>query len=152
MTAKACVIFTSAKEAEADEVMGRLKAEGYEVCAARVPAEIAKAAKDENSSPPAEVAECLDGAEVCVILVDEDPTVSSGMGGFGGSASDGGCRVVTVGGDPENLPSELDDIIDGHVPSPDSPELIDVAAGRPERIKPDNTSAPKRDEDRVKCQ
>lgn len=150
---RACVIFSAAKRDEADQVVQRLRDEGYEVCATEVVPEVAQAVKanDATSLPP-EVASCLDGAEVCVILVEQDAAASSCMGGLAGIASDGGCRVVTVGGSPESLPVELDDIIDGHAPSPDAPDLIDIIAGRPDRIKPDNSPAPERDEDRVKCQ
>jgi hypothetical protein len=149
---KACVIYTAAKEAEAMRVAERLKGEGYEVCAEEVTPEFAEAAPDGGSPIPQELAECLSGAEVCIILVEGDPALSAGMGGIGGAASDGGCRVVTVGGNPEALPTELDDIIDGHVPSADTPELIEIANGRPDRIRPDNSPTPDRDEDRVKCQ
>lgn len=149
---KACIIYTAAKEVEADSVVERLKANGYEVWAKKVTAEVAEAAQGESSPVPPEVAECLSAAEVCIILVDDDPAVSSGMGGIAGLASDGGCRVVTVGGKPDALPVELDDIIDGHVPSADTPDLIKIVDGRPDRISPDNTPVPKRNEDRVKCQ
>lgn len=152
MAGKACVIFSPTKEAEAEQVVVRLRAEGYDVCAITVTPEVAAAAKEGSSSLPTDIAACIAGAEVCVILVDVDPGASSALGGLGGMASDGGSRVVTVGGDPKALSAELDDIIDGHVPSPETPELIDIVGGRPDRIAADNTPADKRNEDRVKCQ
>jgi hypothetical protein len=152
-TKKACVIFSAAKRTEADEVVRKLRDEGFEVCAAEVASDVGRAVKaGDITSVSAEVANCIDGAEVCIILVEEDASASAGMGGLAGIASDGGCRVITVGGSPEKLPRELDDIIDGHVPSADTPELIDIVNGRPDRIKPDKKPAPSRDEDRVKCQ
>ncbi len=152
-TKKACVIYTPEKAAEAAKVAARLGDDGFAVCREEVTSEEAITAKASNtSSLPAQVLQCLEGAEVCVILLEEDVGTDAGMGGISGIASDGGCRVVTVGGSPEALPTELDDIIDGHVPSADSPDLIDIVNGRPDRIQPDDTSAPKRDEDRVKCQ
>ena len=152
-TKKACVIFSAAKQAEADQVVQRLKNEGFEVCAQEVAPDVAQAVKcGDTTSVPAQVADCLEGADVCVILVDKDANASAAMGGLAGIASDGGCRVITVGGSPEALPRELDDIIDGHVPSAENPDLIGIVQGRTDRIKPDNKPAEKRDEDRVKCQ
>jgi hypothetical protein len=148
-TKKACVIFTAAKQSEADAVSANLQEAGYEVCMAEVAAAEAAAVKaGQQGSLPAKVQGCLDGAEVCVILMDE----AADFGGIGGLASDGGCRVITVGGNPEDLPEELDDIIDGHLPSPDSPDLVDVVEGEPERVRPDNEPASPRKPPRVKCQ
>lgn len=150
---KACVIFTASKEAEAKHVVQRLSDSGYEISAIEVTHEIAEAAKagDQASIPP-EIASCLNDAEVCVILFEEETAASGALGGLAGIASDAGCRVVTIGGDPDELPSDVDAIIDGHVPSSETPDLIDVVNGRPRRIRPDNTQAPGRDPERVKCQ
>lgn len=150
---KACVIYSHENQAEASQVAQRLGGEGYEVCATEVTGEEANSIKAGvlDSIPP-KVAGCLADAEVCVILVGEDKPAEVGFGGVAAAASDAGCRVVTVGGSPEQLPTELDDVIDGHVPSADSPELPEIISGRPQRIRPDNTPAPERDEDRVKCQ
>jgi hypothetical protein len=148
-TKKACVIHTASKKPEAEAVAKQLGDEGFQVCLTEVTAEEANSVKSsDTSSVPTAVQACLEGSEVCVILVDE----AVDLGGIGGIASDGGCRVVTIGGDPDNLPIDLDDIIDGHVPSPDDPELVDVVEGEPDRIKPDHTPAPPRNPDTVKCQ
>jgi hypothetical protein len=148
-TKKACVVHTASKKMEAEAVAKQLSDEGFQVCVTQVTAEEASAVKSgDSASVPGAVQECLEGAEVCVILIDE----AIDLGGIGGIASDGGCRVVTVGGDPDDLASDLDDIIDGHVPSPDDPELVDIAEGEPDRIKPDHTPAPPRNPDTVKCQ
>ena len=148
-TKKACVIHTTSKKAEAEAVAKQLSDKGFQVCVTEVSAEEANAVKSgDSSSMPNAVQECLEGSEVCVVLVDE----AVDLGGIGGIASDQGCRVVTVGGDPDNLQTNLDDIIDGHVPSPDDPELVDVVEGEPDRIKPDHTPAPPRKPDTVKCQ
>ncbi|WP_162888162.1 hypothetical protein [Sphingomonas mesophila] len=149
MAKKACIVFTEARAAEAEVVAKRLQENGFDACMAEVSITEAKAVQAGDASTlPDHVKDCLDGAEVCVILVDEE----AALGGIGGLASDGGCRVVTVGGDPAILPTDIDDIIDGHVPSPDAPDLIDVVEGEPERIRPDNSPAPPREPDRVKCQ
>lgn len=148
-TKKACVVHTPSKKAGAETVVSRLRGEDYEVCVAEVSVEIAKDVKaGEMASLPADVRGCLEGADVCVILIDEEVN----LGVIGGLASDGGCRVVTIGGSPDNLPAELDDVVDGHLPAPDSPELVDVVSGVPERVRPDNKPAPPREPDRVKCQ
>jgi hypothetical protein len=149
MAKKACVIHTKGKQAEADATSAKLQDVGYEVCMAEVTAGEAAAVKaGEHGSLPARVQDCLSGAELCLILVDDEV----GLGIVAGLASDGGCRVVTVGGSPEDLPEELDDIIDGHLPSPDAPDFVDVIEGEPERVGPDNEPAPPRKPPRVKCQ
>lgn len=146
---KACVLHTPFKAAEAVEVGDRLRAGGCEVCITGVSTQTAKAVESgDKSSLSSTVADCLNGAEVCVILIDDEAS----LGPVGGIASDAGCRVVTVGGSPDDLPSELDDIIGGHVPQPDTPELLDIVGGQDARISPDGAQADRRKSDRVTCQ
>jgi hypothetical protein len=148
-TKKACVIFTAAKQAEAQATSAKLQDSDYEVCLTQVTAaEASRVQAGNQGTLPKHVQDCLHEAEVCVILVDVDVD----FGSVGGLASDGGCRVVTIGGNPGDLPQELDDIIDGHVPSSDAPGVIEIVEGRPERLKPDNTPAADRNEKKVKCQ
>jgi hypothetical protein len=148
-TKKACVLHTPEKKAEAEAVSKRLQADGFEVCVTGVSTQTAKSVKaGDTSTLPTTVEACLKDASVCVILVDDEGS----LGAVGGLASDAGCRVLTVGGSPDALPNDLDDVADGHVPSPDAPELVDIANGKDERIAPDGTSAPPRKPKRVKCQ
>lgn len=149
MTKKACVIYTQSKQAEAEAASAKLKDAGYDICMAEVSSEEADAVKlGDVESLPTQVRDCLDGADVCVILIDEDVD----FGDIGGIASDEGCRVVTVGGEPEDLSEDLDDIIDGHLPTPESPDFIDVIEGEPERVGTDDEAAAPRKPPRVKCQ
>lgn len=146
---KACVLHTPGKKVEAEEVGARLQAGGYEVCITGVSSQTAKTVEAGNiSSLPSTVTACLDGAAICVILVDDEGS----LGTVGGIASDSGCRVITVGGSPDVLPQALDDVVDGHVPYPDSPELIDVVEGEDARVMPDGNREPARKPQRVKCQ
>ena len=146
---KACVIHTPAKKDAAEATAARLQGDGYEVCVTEVTSDIAGQVKaGAGSSLPSDVAACLDGADICVILVDDEVS----LGAIGGLASDAGCRVITVGGAPDDLPTEFDDIVDGHVPGPDSPELPDVVDGDSVLMRPDGTSMPRRKPKRVKCQ
>src|SRR5690242_19761312 len=90
-TKKACILHTPEKKAAADEVAKRLKEKGYAVCVTEVSTETAKAVKaGDKASLPADVADCLEGADVCIVLVDEQGSLAT----IGGLASDGGCRVV----------------------------------------------------------
>jgi len=88
-------------------------------------------------------------ADLCVLLLEDS---AEGLAAIGGLGSDMGCQVVTIGGDPEELPSELDDVIDGHVPEIDLPVVDEIIEGEPERIKPDGEPAEERKLRRVKCQ
>jgi hypothetical protein len=148
-TKKACVIHTPPKRSEAEAAAARLKNDGYSVCVSEVTAAVANAVKaGDKNSLPGEVQDCLAGAEVCVILVDE----AIDLGAIAGIASDMGCEIITVGGSPADLPTSLDDITDGHLPSPEAPQFEEVVEGKPDMIKPDNTPSKDRDTDRVKCQ
>src|SRR5690348_11625332 len=106
-TKKACILHTPSKKAEAEEVSKRLEADGYETCVTGVSTQTAKSVQaGDSSTMPCSVVECLKGASLCVILVDEEGC----LGAVGGLASDGGCRIVTVGGSPDALPDDLDEI------------------------------------------
>lgn len=149
---KACVLYGSGQENAAEAAAERLRNDGYGVCTVEITAEEAHAVRaGDLTSVPSAAAECIEGSEVCLILIGEGNGVAD-LGPLAGLASDAGARVVTVGGSPEDLPTELDDVIDGHVPSIDSPRFDDVVCGVPERVRPDNTTPTGRKEDRVKCQ
>jgi hypothetical protein len=66
--------------------------------------------------------------------------------------ADLGCRVVTVGGDPETVPTELDDVADGHVSDIEQPLADDILGGDRVRVKPDGTATEPRAPKRQKCQ
>jgi hypothetical protein len=147
---EACVLYTSARHADALSLEIRLKALGLDVCLAEIAAEVAQRVKSgDRSSLPAGVAECLEGASLCFVLVDE---TGDSMGALAGIASDMGCRVISIGGSPEDLPDSLDDIVDAHLPDIGNDRLPDAVSGEAIRVRPDNSLAPARKENRVKCQ
>lgn len=147
----ACVIYTKNHEPELADVVKQLENRGFQVECHEVTSDVAAAySKGDSQSLPDAVRECLERAEVCVLLFDED--FDEVFAGIGGLASDCGCRVVSVGGSPEDLPTDLDDIIDGHVPSAQSPDFPEIVDGKPDRVLPDGGSAGPRKPDRVKCQ
>lgn len=149
MASKACILYTPRKRPEAENVAERLKADGYTPCITGVSIQTAKTVEaGDKSSLPSTVTDCLEGASVCVVLIDDEAS----LGPIGGIASDSGCRVITVGGSPDELPTELDDVVSGHVPAPDTPELVDIVHGEDIRIAPDGTQASRRKSDRVTCQ
>ena len=99
-TKKACILHTPQKKAEAEAVSKKLQADGYDVCVTGVSTQTAKSVEaGDKSTLPLTVAECLENASLCVILVDEEGC----LGAVGGLASDAGCRVMTVGGSPRTL-------------------------------------------------
>lgn len=146
----ACVVYLSSYQGSVDAVEDHLQALGYEVHTFEVTEERAQAVRaGDSSSLPDELRQCLEKADLCVLLLGED---AERLGAIGGLGSDMGCQVVTVGGDPEKLPSELDDVIDGHVPDTEQPTVDEIFEGTPERIKPDGEPAEVRKAKRVKCQ
>lgn len=150
MARLACVVYLSSYAGSVDAVEEHLQALGYEVHSFEVTEERARAVRaGALDTLPEELRHCLENAELCVLLLGDD---AEALGAIGGLGSDMGCRVVTVGGDPENLPDELDDVIDGHVPDIEQPPADEVFDGAPERIKPDGSPSEERKPKRVKCQ
>ncbi len=146
----ACVVYLSSYQGSVDAVEDHLQELGYAVVSFEIAKERAEAVRaGDLSSLPDELRECLQKADLCVLLLGDD---AEPLGAIGGLGSDMGCQVVTVGGDPENLPSELDDVIDGHVPDTDQPIVDKIFEGTPERIRPDGEPAEARKAKRVKCQ
>ena len=146
----ACVVYLSSYRGEVAAVEQRLQVLGYEVQSFEVTKERASAVQTgDPSSLPSELRKCLDKADLCVLLIDEDADCLGAVAGFG---SDFGCRVVTVGGEPDDVPSDVDDIADGHVPDIERPEADEILCGKPERIQTDGVAAPVRKPARVKCQ
>lgn len=146
----ACVVYLSSYRGSIDAVEERLQALNFEVHTFEVTEERAQAVQaGDLSSLPDELRQCMQTADLCVLLLDER---AEGLAAIGGLGSDMGCQVVTIGGDPEVLPAELDDVIDGHVPDIDLPIVDEVIEGEPERIKPDGEPADERKANRVKCQ
>jgi len=147
----ACVIYTKSRANDLPATEQSLVLQGYRVDAFEITQDLAgDFISGNDASLPSVLRTCLEIAEVCVLLFDENcADVFCGIGGF---ASDRGCRVITVGGDPDDIPTELDDISDGHVPSPEVDSFPDIIKGDPVRIKPNGEKAPPRNPDRIKCQ
>lgn len=146
----ACIVYLPSNVGSVEEVEQRLASQGYEVRSFEVTKERAAAVKaGQWETLPNELAACLEEAVLVVLLIDEDANL---LGPIAGLGSDAGCRVVSIGGSPDDLPVDLDDIIDGHIPSVDAPNADEVIGGKPDRIEPDGESASPRKPVRVKCQ
>lgn len=146
----ACVVYLNSYAGSVAAVEQRLQALGYKVHSFEVTKERADAiVAGDAASLPSELRNCLQECELLVLLLDDDAEC---LGSIGGLGSDAGCRVVTVGGDPETVPTELDDITDGHIPNIEHPTADEVLGGSRERIKPDGTVSDERKPKRVKCQ
>jgi hypothetical protein len=146
----ACIVYLSSYQGSVEAVEDHLQGLGYDVHSFEVTKARAEAVRaGDVASLPDELRKCLQDAELCVLLLGDEAEC---LGAIGGLGSDLGCRVVTMGGDPESLPAELDDVIDGHLPDVEQPQVDEVFQGTPERIKPDGTASPDRKPKRVKCQ
>ena len=151
MSKKACVLYGATKTAEAEHLKAELEKSDCTVCLTEVTAAVGQNVQQGLMlGLPDEVAACIDGADLCFILLSDE--IAEVSGSLAGAASDRGCRVVSIGGSPSDLPQALDDIIDAHLPSPGNEHLPAVIGGECIRVGPDKTRAHDRDEDRVKCQ
>jgi len=88
---KACVIFVARLEEKAAFVAASLESEGFDVCLHQASEEDARAAKG-GGTVNAGIAKCLDSADVCVFLIDDEEQYS----GIGWAAIGAGTRVVGV--------------------------------------------------------
>jgi hypothetical protein len=151
MAKKACVLFGSEKTNEAEQLRVQLEQAGCTVCLTEITIDVAKVVQNKDAENfPEEVTICLDGADLCFILISEG--ILGCAGAIGGAASDGGCRVISIGGSPDNLPTQLDDLVDSHLPDVNDENLPSVVDGESICIGPDKVRRPTRKEDRVKCQ
>lgn len=103
---KACVIFVARLEEKAAFVAARLESDGFDVCLHEASEEDARAAKG-GGAVSAGIAKCLDGADVCVFLIDEEGQFS----GLGWAAVWSGARVVGVlVGENAKASADIDEI------------------------------------------
>lgn len=146
----ACIVYIEEFAGSVDAVEARLHELDYDVQSFEISKDRATAVRaGELESMPPELRTCLEAADLCVLLLGDDAEC---LGAIGGLGSDLGCRVVTIGGSPENVPSELDDIADGHLPDVDQPAADEVLGGTRSRIKTDGEPAEERKAKRQKCQ
>lgn len=146
----ACIVFLPSSRGKVEEVEQRLISQGYQVHTFEITNDRAAAVKSGDwGSLPKELADCLEEAALVVFLIDEGGSL---LGPIAGLGSDAGCRVVSIGGGPSELPEGLDDVIDGHIPNVNAPDADDIIGGKPDRIESDGQAAPPRKPKRVKCQ
>lgn len=144
---KACVIFVARLEEKAVVVAARLEAEGFDVCLHPASEEDARAAKG-GGTVNAEIAKCLDGADVCVFLIDEEDQFS----GLGWTAVGAGARVVGVlVGTAAKASAGIDEIGSAVLPI-DSGNLGKALIGEDVWEDADGKPAKPRNPRRQKCQ
>lgn len=152
MSKKACLIYIKATENSVQSATEKLEAEGFDVCAEIAEIKDAEVLKTGGSEIPEKLKECIEGADVCVILFPEDESLDGSFAGIPGACSDSGSRVVGVScGTRANTPQDIDDLADSYVHS-DSPKFPDAVNGEDCWENPDRSPAPARRIDRVKCQ
>lgn len=143
----ACVIFVARLEDKAAFVAARLESEGFDVCLHEASEEDARAAKG-GGTINADIAKCLDGADVCVFLIDEEGQFS----GLGWAAVGSGARVVGVLiGANAKASADIDEIGSAVLPI-DSGNLGKALAGEDVWEGTDGKPVKPRDLRRQKCQ
>ena len=145
---KACVVFTTGMDAEAQSVSQQLFEEGFDVCTAEAEQEVVEAAQAAGAIPE-EIKSCIDNAAICIFLIPEEG--SDCLTAAAGHAGASGKKIVAVAENVESLPQIFDDIASS-VLTIDSPQLKDVIHGKQVWEQADGSPSPKRDINRVKCQ
>ena len=149
-TKLACVIYLESYTGSVLAIKNKLDEQGYEVHSFELAKNLASDVRMGHwETLPDQIAACLRDADLVVLLIDDDAET---LGPIAGLGSDAGCRVVTVGGNPDNLPESLDDIIDAHLPNLDIPQAGEIIGGVSDRLSDEGRSAAKRKPRRVKCQ
>jgi len=144
---KACVVFTTGMNTEAQSVSEQLAHEGFEVCTAEADQEVVEAAQ--AGAVPDEIRSCIDNAVICVFLIPEKGHEC--LTGAAGHAGMSGKRIVAVAQNVESLPQIFDDIASS-VLNVNSPNLAEVIQGQEVWERADGSASPKRKIKRIECQ
>lgn len=145
---KACVVFTTGMDAEAQSISQQLAGEGFDICTAKADQEVVQAAQTAGVIPE-EIKSCIENAAICIFLIPEEGheplTAAAGHAGASGK------RIVAVAENVESLPQIFDDIASSVI-AIESPQLKDVIQGKRVWARADGATSLKRDINRVKCQ
>ena len=149
---KACLIYVAETEARRGVVAERLKAQGYDVCEVSADLATAELARSGASDLPPELKACIDGADLCVILLPAEPDRDGAIGAAAGYADGQRRRIVcVVEGDRTAYPQTIDDVCKSVVRG-ESPNLDEAIKGGEFWEGPDGKPAPERDYTTVRCQ
>lgn len=152
MSMKACVIYVAETQARLAGVVERLKAQGYEVCEVSADLPTAQITAAGASELPAEIRACIDGADLCVILLPSEPDCDDAIGEAAAYADQQQRRMVCiVEGARIAYPEAIMDV-GKCVVRADSPRLDDAIRGDDFWEGPDGKPAPERPYTVVKCQ
>jgi hypothetical protein len=141
------VIFVIRLEDKAVSIAANLESEGFKVCLHCASEEDVRAAKG-GAAVNSDIAKCLDGADVCVFLIDDQDQFS----GLGWAAVGAGARVVGVlVGTTAKASADIDEIGSAVLPI-HSDNLIKALAGDDIWEGADGKSVKPRNPRRQKCQ
>jgi hypothetical protein len=149
---RACLLYVAATANVREAARVKLEQEGYTVCEVRAELEVARAAEAGDVDLPAEVTDCMTGADLCVFLIPEYEVGDGLLVGCGGLAVELGKRfIVVAAGARETFPQVVDDGASAIVRDCDE-GLIGAIRGDRVFVKPDGSRSPDRPIDHVRCQ
>lgn len=147
---KACLIYVESMEAARHDVLKQLAAEGFFVCESILMLGHIDAANS-AAELPGDVRDCIDGADLCVIILPEserdDPVICAAAA----VAISNGCQVIVVNSGRPLIPTILEDGAHSVV-SGGSTRLADAIKGIEIWEDTDGTPRAPRAIKRVRCQ
>lgn len=150
MTKKACLIYVEPMKVQAEALLGRLTADGYDVCLTQAAVEAASAAQQGFATVTPAIDACLNGADIKVILLPPKEAPASLLGAAGRAGGTLG-RLSVVFVDGSIVPAILFDIANSVI-SIESPRLIAAITTDDIHEDAEGNKKPQLIPSRVKCQ
>jgi hypothetical protein len=149
---RACLIYVSATASSRVEVRAELEANGFDVCEVEAKLEDALAAQAANTNLPQQLVDCINSADLCVVLLPESAEADALLGPAAALASEKSKRLIgVVAGSRSDYPEAIDDT--GHaLVREHSPRLKDAICGAEIWEGPDGAPVPDRKIKHVRCQ
>lgn len=149
---RACLVYASATEGRRATVRARLEQNGYSVCEVRAELDDALAAQSGQGELPAELTDCISGADLSIFLLPESTANDGTLGDAAAFANGLGKRMVgIVAGNRREYPQSLDDHASSMIRE-DSDRLDDAICGTEVWEEPDRSPVPDRPIKHIRCQ
>jgi hypothetical protein len=107
---KACLIFTAQTKQHVEKTASEIANKGYAVCSVQADTEVAVAAKLGNSDLPVEILNCIRDADLCVVILPEDPAHDGAIDACAAQSNQLATAIIClVDGVRSEIPANIDD-------------------------------------------
>lgn len=149
---RACLVYVSATEGQRASVRARLERNGYSVCEVKAELGDALVAQSGQGELPAELTECISGADLCIFLLPESAVSDEALGDAAAFAQRLSKRMVgIVAGSRGEYPQSLDDHASSMIRE-GSDRLDEAICGTEVWEQPDRSPVLHRPIKHVRCQ